>query len=195
MARESNVPQKREQIVWALYNCLAKGGHERITVKDIAAQAGLAHGVIHYYFKTKDEIVAALVVAITRKYQDTMAQVLAEAGNKTDHADAVLDLLVDAFIFNKDLNRVFYNLVQMGFERAEVSRPLAAMLRAYRDTLEGVLLRDEDAQDGPSQAAVLVALIEGMALQWMIDPQSLGRDQARRLVKKALQGIRRRHDG
>ena len=68
MGRKSSAPQRREQIVWALYECLAERGQEKVTIKEIAAQAGLAPGVIHYYFKSKDDIIAGLAEAIVEKY-------------------------------------------------------------------------------------------------------------------------------
>jgi len=68
MGRKSQAPQRREETVWALYDCLAERGQEKISIKEIAARAGLAPGVIHYYFKSKDDITSSLVKAIIEIY-------------------------------------------------------------------------------------------------------------------------------
>jgi len=69
----------------------------------------------------------------------------------------------------------------------EVSTPLRRMLVAYRGTVE-VLLREAGAADNSTHlACLLVAIVEGLALQWMIDPDVLEKDHARQIVKKAVQ--------
>jgi AcrR family transcriptional regulator len=54
MARASKAPERRRQIVWALYDRLAAKGHEKVTIKEIAAMAGLPTGVIHLYCRSED---------------------------------------------------------------------------------------------------------------------------------------------
>ena len=79
MGRKSNAPQRREQIVWALYDCLVEKGHEKVSVKEIAARADLPSGVIHYYFSSKDDIVSNLAEAIVDKYSSMLDERLIEA--------------------------------------------------------------------------------------------------------------------
>src|SRR5215468_1196514 len=53
--------ETRERIVEAAERVLARDGYAATSVKDIAAEAGVAPGLVHYYFKTKDELVVAAV--------------------------------------------------------------------------------------------------------------------------------------
>jgi AcrR family transcriptional regulator len=46
MGRKSIASERRDQIIWALYDCLSEKGHEKVTIKVIAGQAKLAPGVI-----------------------------------------------------------------------------------------------------------------------------------------------------
>jgi AcrR family transcriptional regulator len=186
MGRRSNADQRREEIIRALFECLADGGHEKVTIKQIATRAALPHGVIHYYFEKKDDIVAALGTSITETYARLVEETLAPLTNPAERMDRMLDLLVDAFVFDRRLNRVFYNLVQMGFERQGVRTPLRRMLTAYRETLE-ILLRDAGAGDKSTPlACLLVAIVEGLALQWMIDPDVLSKDHVRQIIKRTV---------
>ena len=81
MGRKSNAPQRRDQITWALYDCLASKGHEKVTIKEIAAQASLPPGVIHYYFKSKDEIISTLAQAIVEKYSQKLEERLSRTAD------------------------------------------------------------------------------------------------------------------
>lgn len=187
MGRRSNADQRREEIIRALFECLADGGHEKVTIKQIATRAALPHGVIHYYFEKKDDIVAALVTSITQTYTRLLEETLDSLTDPAERLDRVLDLLVDVFVFDRRINRVFYNLVQMGFERQGVNTPLQRMLTAYREALAALLREAGAGHKSTPLACQLVAVIEGLALQWMIDPDVLDKDHVRQIVKKTVQ--------
>lgn len=195
MGRKNISEKRREELVWALFNCLTRQSHEQVTVKAIAAQAGVAHGAIHYFFKNKEEIVLALIDAIADKYESLMDEFLASIPPGADAIEIIFDFLVDEFVFEGSLNRVFYNLVQMGFEREIVMKPLQVMLRAYRERLARVLsIHGTDRYD-PSQASVLVAVIEGFALQRMIDPEALDRTEVRQQISLIVSACFLEHGG
>ncbi len=193
MPRKSIAPKRREQIINALFNCLADKGHESVTVKDIAKRADLHYGVIHYYFESKDDIVSALADSIVTKYDNLLSERIGSVESASEKLEVALDFLVDKFIFNRRLNRVFYNLVQMAFERASVRRALRKQLRVYRRRItevveEGIESGEFKDRDAGASARLMVALMEGMALQWMIEPGSLKRDEVRKLVREAIGG-------
>ena len=51
---------RRQQILRAMFNCLAKQGYARVTMRDIAKEAGISVGTLYLYFEDKSEIIAAL---------------------------------------------------------------------------------------------------------------------------------------
>ncbi len=61
MARPSNTDERKQQITMALLAVMASKGYERASIQAIAKQAGLTPGLIHYHFKTKQDILLALV--------------------------------------------------------------------------------------------------------------------------------------
>src|SRR2546428_3245465 len=61
--------QTKERIVDAAYRALVKRGYHETSMKDIAAEAGVAPGLAHYYFETKEDL---LVAAIERACQPVM---------------------------------------------------------------------------------------------------------------------------
>jgi AcrR family transcriptional regulator len=62
--------QTKERIVNAAYRTLVKRGYHATAMKDIAAEAGVAPGLAHYYFETKEDL---LVAAIEHACQPLMA--------------------------------------------------------------------------------------------------------------------------
>ena len=53
--------QTKERIVDAAYRTLVKHGYHETSMKDIAAEAGLAPGLAHYYFETKEDLLVAAI--------------------------------------------------------------------------------------------------------------------------------------
>jgi AcrR family transcriptional regulator len=56
-----SVQGKRERLIAAAREAMHQKGIEKTTLADIAAAAGVPLGNVYYYFKTKDDIVAAVV--------------------------------------------------------------------------------------------------------------------------------------
>ena len=66
-------PGKRERLVAAAVQLLHQQGIERTTLADIAKVADVPVGNVYYYFKTKDEIIAAVIEAHAQQITATLA--------------------------------------------------------------------------------------------------------------------------
>ena len=186
MGRKSNTIQRQDQIIWALYDCLAEKGHEKVTIKEIAARAELAPGVIHYYFKSKDEIVANLAKAIVEKYSGMLVSRIAEASSVEQKIEFAIDYIVDVLVFNRPLNRVFYNLLQLAYEREELTEVVSGMFRNYRLLLANIFEEAGVGRESRILGGALVAVTEGFSVQLMVDPGAFKRNEVRRLISHAV---------
>jgi len=188
MGRKSIAHKRREQILWALYDCLSEKGHEKVTIKVIAGQAKLAPGVIHYYFQSKDEIVSVLAEAIIEKYGNIFDLRLNEAGLNEQPIDILIDFLVD-IILDHPLNHAFYNMVQMSFEREQLQTVMQKMLDSYRNKLSEAIIKSGANRDNPLLGAALLAVTEGTTLQVLMDPKAFKRDDVRQIISAAVQNL------
>jgi TetR/AcrR family transcriptional regulator, transcriptional repressor for nem operon len=66
-------PGKRERLVAAATQLLHQNGVERTTLADIAQAADVPAGNVYYYFKTKDEVIAAVIEAHAQQVKTTLA--------------------------------------------------------------------------------------------------------------------------
>jgi AcrR family transcriptional regulator len=66
-------PGKRERLVAGACRVLHEQGVERTTLADIAAASDVPVGNIYYYFKTKDDLVAAVIAAHAQTIRTTLA--------------------------------------------------------------------------------------------------------------------------
>lgn len=115
MSRVADVEERRHQILRAAVDVFAKRGYAAATISDIASAAGLAHGTVYLYFKSKADIFQSLVSAfVTQLVSD-----VAGSGASEDGGRAIAD----------DLYRMFYRSLEMC-----ARNPQAAAV-CMRDTL------------------------------------------------------------
>lgn len=170
MGRTSIAAERRDQIVWALYRCLCSSNYDQVSIKQIASEARVQPGIVHHYFASKNEIYASLAIGIREHYEELLDRHLDQHADQDGHYEATLAFIVDRFILDRSLNRVFYNLVQMSLDNEAVRLPLQGLLNRYRHRLQ------EEFPTGRS-GPVIVAQIEGLALQHMVDPNRFSRAQ------------------
>ena len=58
--RDMQAETRRNQLLDIALTLFAERGVENVSIKDLAAEAEVAQGLIYYYFKSKDELVAAV---------------------------------------------------------------------------------------------------------------------------------------
>jgi AcrR family transcriptional regulator len=177
--------EKRQQIIWALYECLSENGQERVTIKEIASRAGLPHGVIHYYFKNKDEIITALAEAIVESLVTRIDQTLKSTTPEDMHS-AIIDFITKSLVMDEKLGPVFYNLIQLSFEREELHRMMKKMLRDYRKQMALFIEKYTGVKPQENLGALLVALTEGIGLQVMMDRRSFTEEKVRAMVEQSI---------
>jgi len=68
-------PGKRGRLVAAATQLLHQQGIERTTLADIAKAADVPAGNVYYYFKTKDEVIAAVIEAHAQQIKTTLAAI------------------------------------------------------------------------------------------------------------------------
>jgi TetR/AcrR family transcriptional regulator, transcriptional repressor for nem operon len=71
-------PAKRERLVAAATQLLHQHGIERTTLADIAKAADVPAGNVYYYFKTKDDVIAAVIEAHAQQVRTTLAAIDAQ---------------------------------------------------------------------------------------------------------------------
>ena len=91
MARPSNTEHRRQEIVLGLMSAMAEKGYEKASIQSIAKAAGLSPGLIHYHFKTKLEILIALMNELSSKADERYELLVAKADSAEDKLMAYID--------------------------------------------------------------------------------------------------------
>jgi TetR/AcrR family transcriptional regulator, transcriptional repressor of bet genes len=166
MSRSSNTDSRRAQIVSAMLPVLARNGYGKATVVEIARQAGLTPGLIHYHFASKRDILVSLVhsmVEVANARLDSQANGLSALQRLKARIDSRLALGEGA---NADMAAAWVMIGAEAVREPEVRAVYQEAVAAELSALEALVrecLADagRDTQSAPRIAAALVALMEG----------------------------------
>jgi AcrR family transcriptional regulator len=171
--------KRRQQIVSAAYEVALRRGIDGVTLRAVAAKAGLSHGLVVFYFKQRDQLISALLdrVLATSTMLD-VAEHIAKMPNPPERLRALLRQELGRLTREPRATRLFYEYWALGVQQPAIRRRIGAALERYRAAFtgmaEGVVLPGQAQSPDMTPvglAAVAVSLISGFAVQAMVDPE------------------------
>jgi TetR/AcrR family transcriptional regulator, transcriptional repressor for nem operon len=157
-------PGKRERLVAAATQLLHQQGTERTTLADIAKVADVPVGNVYYYFKTKDDIIAAVIDAYARQITTTLAFIDTHHRSPRSRLKALVRELAAQSDVVAQYGCPFGTLCSELDKRAqEPSLPVAELMRLPIEWAEKQF-RSLGRQDARDLAFDLLAAYEGSAL-------------------------------
>ena len=175
VAARMSVAERRGLLVDAAIKVMAREGVPNTTTRMIVAEAGMQIGVFHYCFRSKEELVLEVMKAITDRNFGAVSEAIGEASQPAE----LIALALDAYwahIRRAPLEHlVTYELTQHALRLPGGERNAQAQYRSYTDGMEALLTAA--ASDGgfgwqtpvPMLARYILAVIEGMTFQWLVD--------------------------
>jgi AcrR family transcriptional regulator len=155
---------KRERLIDAANQLVYRQGIEATTLADIAQAAGVPLGNVYYYFKTKDEIIDAVVQSHLHVIRATLAAI--EANHRTPRAR--LKALVKMLAGERDAIAEYGcpqgSLCSEVNKRGSGSDHLAADLIRLPLTWAEEQFRLMGCRDANERAVTLMATYQGAAL-------------------------------
>lgn len=160
---------KKIKILEALNQCLQEKPFNKTSIKDIARAAGVNHGLLHYYFKNKEDILTQYIEHVIDHYKTMFNDWL---GEKQTQNLGDRELIEDFFQFmnsritlNKNLSKVFIEIWEIAAYNSSIRLILQQAYREWIDTLAQMLSTvSKDPATARQISAATVAFLEGMAL-------------------------------
>ena len=110
---------RRAELADAALATLGELGYARTSLREIAQKTEFSHGVLHYYFRDKNELITYCV----RRYKEHCVtrydEIVAEAAESEDLARRFADALVATMLDDSAMHRLWYDLrCQAMFDKA-----------------------------------------------------------------------------
>jgi AcrR family transcriptional regulator len=188
MARARLTQRRRLQALEAAVEVIAERGLGDTRVADIARRAGLSPGLLLYYFKSKDDLLTeALTFAEDRFYLETWH----ELTDLDDPPRRLLRLISLSCPSGDPADpgdwTLWVELWARALRHPDSRRNREALDRRWRSTIAEIVRAGQEgghfdgSLDADDFALGLAALIDGLALQVVLNDPSVSSDKMRRL--------------
>jgi TetR/AcrR family transcriptional repressor of bet genes len=169
---------RRKALIEATIECLKKYGHDGLSIRRISAQAEVSIGLINHHFPTKDALVAEAYRYFNSELVGTLRQAVAHTpGAAREQLSTFFKASFSPPNLDSEVLAVWVVFWGMYRHSREIQRVQSETYHGYLDLLRG-MLADLERESGSLRfslrmAAIgLTALIDGLWLEWCLDPDS-----------------------
>jgi AcrR family transcriptional regulator len=188
--------ERRAELRDAVWRLASRDGLEAVTVRAVADEAGCSTGALVHYFADKEDL---LLFAFRTVAERVMRRVAAAEEGTTDPVELARAMLVEGLPLDRERQaevRLWFAFLGLALTRPALARDQRLTYRAWRkrvaerlaEAKEQGILRPDVNPD--TQAAALVGLVDGLAVQATFEPRALGADRQLELVDACLDQLR-----
>ena len=124
---------------------IIRKGYDRVTMRDIAAEAGCAPGTLYRYFKNKREVVNAIVTRHSGRLHSAIGEALSSSSAPLEKLRRATETSVEYFNENRNFFRMFFTATSGKPDRVMSDLP-ARVQRDWRELRELMLEVIREAQ-------------------------------------------------
>lgn len=139
MTKRETEEIRREQILKSAIRCISRQGYHQTTMDDIASEAGLSKGALYWYFKSKDDVMAALC----KQQCDEHLEVLREfAEQKMSIKELTLktgDKIIELLLHEPDQYKMSFEFWALSDENEQVKRAHGEVHKIWQETVSNLI--------------------------------------------------------
>jgi AcrR family transcriptional regulator len=166
--------ERKSQILNAAESVFTQKGFEQARMDDIADKTGLSKGTLYLYFKSKDDLIIAI---LDRMFQFEFRQFESLTLTEMNAMDAIwkiTDVLAKDIVRLQRLIPIVYQFLALAFRNKYVQLALKKYINRYVDVLVPIIQRGIDSGefrpvDAREVAIAMGAMLEGTLLLWVYD--------------------------
>lgn len=168
MPKRVDHDERRREIADAVLRLAATEGLESVSLRHVAAEAGISMGRVQHYFRSKDEMLVFAFEHQARRHEQRIVERLAAAGRPPSVREVVRTIMVE-ILPTDDESRASWQAGIAFFIRAMSDERMAAVVAASGPGLIDVFAERLAAAnlapgaDPRHEAAILWALVDAQA--------------------------------
>ncbi|GAB3492599.1 TetR/AcrR family transcriptional regulator [Amycolatopsis cihanbeyliensis] len=178
MPKRVDHEKRRREIIQALWRIAAEGGLPAVTLRRVAAEAGVSMNLVQYYFTTKDQLICyglegIIEVAVARMTADIDAAT--GSGDPRAVLRAALVSQLPADEDSRQTSAVYYAYVLYAVTDQNVRELLSGIPRELASPLVPLVEKSQpEGIDPLIEVQSLIALTTGLAVSILIGSYTTG---------------------
>lgn len=184
------------RMIRAAVRLIARQGYSQTTLAQVGIEAGYSSGLVSHHFGSKEGLLRELVRRIAVRFYQDQLRPATDVESGLAALEAMVDIYVDELQLRPERMRALYVLMGEALgPLSEINGLFAELNRDLRGVVADLIERGQATGeiradvDRSTEAAVYVAMLRGVANQWMAEPSCFDLDVVRSSVKHAV----RRH--
>lgn len=169
---------KSAKILASALEILAKKGYENTTINDIADNAKISRGLLHYYFKDKEDLAAqAMSFGFGSMWESSIGNIQS-ARSPEQLVDSMIEVLKKNTLERPDFSALLFEMWVSSRRSAKIHKVFSDGLQETINRLEGLLgvanslgIIKADPLELEGMVRVLVALYHGLTIQLLTNPE------------------------
>ncbi|MET3695738.1 TetR family transcriptional regulator [Bacillus oleivorans] len=183
--------KRKKQIAEATWRVIVEQGMEGATVRNIAKEAGISLGSLRHYFSTQEELLAYSMNLVK---ENVTARVLKIAAQELPIKAKALKMLLELVPTNKESmaeSEVWFTFIAYSRHKERFDANQDGVLLGIQQLMK--FLRQFDLLkpdiNFELETERLYAVIDGLALHAMLNPNRVNRDLAEKVLVRHLEEI------
>jgi AcrR family transcriptional regulator len=170
--------ERKQQILEAAMVVFARSGFDKARMDDIVEESGLSKGTLYWYFESKDDIIIAILENMfEREFVDLEPLVQAD-GTATGRLTRIVEYIIADVQQMFTLIPLIYEFYALAYRQDKVQETLKSYWDKYIKVLDPIIQEGIDSGEfrkvNANEASIaLGALIEGVILLWVFDPENI----------------------
>jgi AcrR family transcriptional regulator len=165
--------ETRNRILDAALRLFRERGFDETTMRDVAAEAGVATGAAYYYYRSKEELVLAFYLRTEEESAETFAKIIASTKDLKKRIRGIIDAKFEQFAAHRTL---LTTLLKTGVDPRNPLSPFSEETKEVRDDHIAWFSRALDGADvnvprdlAPHLPKLLWLYEMGLIYYWIID--------------------------
>ena len=195
MSPRQAAAEKKQQIIRAAHTVLIKHGYAATTINQVAAEAGVSRGLLHYYFKNKEEMLALVLRTSMQRTIGLTRSLFAAATSAAELSAGFSKALKDIFQADPDLFRLFFESGAMARQSPMIAAELKQLYAEFRQMvareLGGLVERQVIAPELPLDgiSVMLTGIIDAVWFQLVTEPELWHRQSIWQAVETTIHAL------
>jgi TetR/AcrR family transcriptional regulator, transcriptional repressor of bet genes len=190
--------QRREELAAAVWRIASRDGLDAVTIRRVAAEAGWSTGALHHYFSDKEELLLFAFRTIADRVGRRVAVARESAREPIALVRELLAIGLPLDADRRDETRVWFAFLGLALTRSALAQAQGAAYAQWRRLVASALEQAQAAGeldtaiDPLREAASLVALVDGLAVQAMFEPSGPSPERQLEILDARLAELRER---
>jgi len=169
---------RRNQILDAATTVFVRQGFQHARMDDIVEESGLSKGTLYWYFKSKEDIINAILRRLFTGELANLESLLEAEGTVSERLVLLTSDRVNGMKRMSSLVPIIFEFYAVAVHQQWVKQFIGEYFQQFRKLLEDLIQQGIDRGEfrpvNATEAAIsLASMYEGLTIHWLMDPQTV----------------------